>query len=322
MKQIYVIDLKPGISLFGELFVIKTYKRGSTKEGQPYIDVELADRTGNIRGKIWSNHMEKCEPAREGDVASIDGLVKDYKQTAQVDVTALSVMSEYDPVDFQIVSEYSPEEMALKIQGTIGEVKNRHLKELLNNCFSENVLEKFLVASAARGIHHAYRGGLAEHTVEMITLAEPILIRYPKINKDLLLAGILLHDIGKMTEYETVLTTTLTTPGRLLGHIFISAETVKNQAPKEMPASLLNEVLHLILSHHGKKEFGSPVLPQTVEAVALSSLDRMSADLNSSYQAVHGMEEGQEFTPFLSNLGTEFYRSPYLDTLTNEDIPF
>jgi 3'-5' exoribonuclease len=323
MKKFFVTDLKPGMSMFGESFVVKSYKKGTTKQNQPYIDIELVDRTGLIKGKVWSDSIENCEFIKEGDVVKVDGVIEEYRESPQFKISSMIKTEDYDPVDFQKVTEYSTEEMKETILFTIEEIKNSYLKKLLRDIFDPDTLTQFLDASAAMSVHHAYRGGLAEHTVEMLLLAKPVIERYPKMNSDILQAGILLHDLGKLCEYQTVLTTVLTTRGKLLGHIFIGAEIIKSKAPKDMPEPLLDELLHLILSHHGKKEFGSPVLPSTTEAIVLSSIDMMSANLNSSYHAINNLEEGQDFTSRMPNLGMiELYRSPYLNNLTNEDIPF
>ena len=153
-------------------------------------------------------------------------------------------------------------------------------------------------------------------------MADAILDRYPKMNGDLLKAGILLHDIGKIREYEMNTSITLSTTGKLLGHIFISAEYVKQHAPSDMPELLLDELLHLILSHHGQLEFGSPILPKTPEAISLASLDNTSAKINAAYIAIHETDDDSEFTMYYRHLGTELYRSPYLANIINEDLPF
>ena len=322
MKNFYIKDLKVGLTIFGETFVIKSYKKGSTKQNKPFVDVELVDKTGSIRGKIWSDSIEKCAGCAEGDVAKIDGTIEEFREALQFKITSMTKTTEYDPIDFQKVSEYSTEEMRETIDATIDGVKNQHLKKLLKNVFTEDIKSAFLESSAAMGYHHAYKGGLAEHTVEMLFLAKPIYERYPKVNKDLLETGILLHDIGKITEYETNLTTIMTTKGKLIGHIFIGAEIVKDKAPKDMPDVLVDEIVHMILSHHGKLEFGSPVLPRTTEAIVLGNLDLLSSSLNSAYHAINSLEPDEEFTARMNNFGTMLYRSPYLDNLTNEDIPF
>lgn len=322
MKNLYVADLKPGISVFGEVFVVKSQQMGSTKQNQPYIDLELSDKTGTIKAKIWSDAIESCDKTKPGDAVILDGMVEEYRSKPQLKISKMTISENYDPLDFQTSSEYSPKEMEKKITDTISDIRNPYLKSLLKNVFNEEILPQFLDASAARTIHHAYRGGLAEHTVEMLYFGETVLDRYPKMSRDLLFTGILLHDIGKLWEYENVLVTTVTTQGKLVGHITIGVNFVRDKALKEMPSNLLDEVTHLILSHHGSLEFGSPVLPKTAEAIALSYLDRVSAFINASYHAIHNLPATDEFTDYQKHFGSEFYKSPYLDELKNGDIPF
>ncbi|MDD5693139.1 MAG: HD domain-containing protein [Patescibacteria group bacterium] len=322
MKNIYVTDLREGISLFDENFVVKSIKRMMTKQEKPYLDLELSDRTGNIRGKVWPDNLDKCAEVKEGEVVSIDALVENYNGALQLKIMALKIENNFNQADYQPVSKKDKQEMLTVITSSIRRIKNKHLKSLLDNIFTADFLKDFSEASASYRLHHAYRSGLLEHTSEMLTLSDAILSQYPKMNSDLLTTGVLLHDIGKIVEYKTSTTITITTEGKLLGHIFIGASHIKEKAPKDIPEDLLNEVLHLVLSHHGSLEFGSPILPKTSEALALSSIDDTSAKINSSYIAIHDSGEDAEFTTYYRHLGTELYRSPYLDNLTNEDIPF
>jgi 3'-5' exoribonuclease len=322
VKSVFVQNLNEGMSLFGEAFAVKSFKKMTTRQDKPYIDVELSDRTGNVRGKIWPDHIEKCQTVKEGDVVKVEALVEKYNEKIQLKIMALSEEKEYNLEDFQAVSRQNQKEMITLIKNSISKIKNKYLKALLNNVFTDDFTKDFNEASASYRLHHAYRSGLLEHTAEMLVMSEAILDQYPKMNNDLLKTGILLHDLGKIKEYQVSTTISISTEGKLLGHIFIGAEHIKSKAPKDMPADLLNEVLHLVLSHHGELEFGSPVLPKTAEAIALASLDNTSAKINASYIAIHETSNDSEFTSYYKHLGTELYRSPYLDNLTNEDIPF
>lgn len=321
MKNIFINNLEDGMSLFGELFAVKAYKKMTTRQDKPYIDIELSDKTGNVRGKIWPDHMDKTETAEVGDIVKIDATVETYNEALQLRVIGLSKEKDFEISDFQSVSKKDVNKMISKVNDTIDSIKNIHLKKLLLNVFTPDFLKDFSEASASYRLHHAYKSGLIEHTTEMLTLADAILACYPKMNKDLLRTGVLLHDIGKIREYQTSTTISISTEGKLLGHIFMGTEFVRSKAPKDMPDLLLNEVLHLILSHHGQLEFGSPILPKTTEALALSAIDKASSTINAAYVAVHEGDDA-EFTPYFRHLGTELYRSPYLDNLTNEDIPF
>jgi 3'-5' exoribonuclease len=322
MKTFYTKDLKFGMSIFSETFCVKSFRRANTKDNKPYIDIELTDKTGSIKGKVWQDSIDKIEAVNEGDVVIVDANIESFKDNLQLRVLKLKKTDEYDSADLLSVSEFDLETMFLELQDEIAKIKNKNLVKLLNNIFTKDFSEKFKKSSAAYRVHHSYQGGLLEHTVEMLRFVDPIVKSYPKINADILRTGVILHDTGKVQEFATTSTTTITTEGKLLGHIFMGAELVKHSAPKDMPETLLNEILHVILSHHGELEFGSPIKPKTAEAIALSMLDNVSSKINSAYTTIHADEGDSEFTGYHKQLGTELYRSPYLNPLINEDLPF
>lgn len=322
MKKLYISDLKVGDQLFDETFAVKSYKKGATRNNKPFIDVELADNSGTIRGKIWSDDMANTQTAEEGDVVTVNGTIEDFMGTPQFRITNLTKTKEYKIEDLQQKSQFDIEKMWSDIEKGIAEIKNPHLSALCKNIFDKETIENFKKSPAAYRVHHAYVGGLLEHTWEMLKMAEGLKGHYPKVNMDIINSGILLHDIGKMTEFETETTIVFTDKGRLLGHIFLGAEQVKQKAPKDIPEDLLTEVLHIILSHHGELEYGSPMVPMTTEAIAVFGIDHASAKLNTAYYHIHGGLGSETYTQYVRQLGTELYRSPYSDNLANEDIPF
>ncbi|MEI7690754.1 MAG: HD domain-containing protein [bacterium] len=293
-----------------------------TKHDKPYLDVELSDKSGNVKAKIWNDALDKYEDSTEGDIVEVTATVENYNDNLQLRISSLKKTNEYNLSDYQAVSARDIESMVEQVNQAIESTKNKFLQKLLKNVFTKDFLKDFSESSASYRIHHAYKAGLIEHVTEMLVMADSILVRYPKMNSDLLRAGILLHDIGKIKEYQTNTSITISTQGKLLGHIFMGAEYVKAQAPKDMPELLLDEILHLVLSHHGQLEYGSPILPKTPEAITLAALDNSSAKINSSYMAIHETDSDDEFTVYYRHLGTELYRSPYMDSLTNEDVPF
>lgn len=323
MKELFISDLKTGDQVFGETFAVKSYKKGATRNNKPFIDVELADNSGTIRGKIWSDDMAKAQAAEEGDVVTVNGTVEDFMGTPQLKITNLAKTKEYKLEDLQQKSQFDIEKMWADLEKKISDIKNPHLSALCKNIFDDKkTADDFKKSPAAYRVHHAYVGGLLEHTWEMLKMADALKAHYPKINTDLVTCGILLHDIGKSFEFETETTIVFTDQGKLLGHIYLGAEKVKQNAPKDMPKDLLSEVLHIILSHHGELEFGSPVVPMTTEAIAVFTIDHASAKLNTAYYHIHGGLGSETYTQYVRQLGTELYRSPYIDNLNNEDIPF
>jgi 3'-5' exoribonuclease len=322
MTKVFIEDLKIGESLFGETFAVKSYKRGATRNNKPFIDVALSDRTGTIKGKIWSDDMANCETAAEGQVVNLNGTVEEFMSAPQLRITNMTITEKFDIAELQQKSKFDTEEMWGDTQGIIKAIKNPHINALLDNVFTDDFIEKFKVAPAAYRVHHAYVGGLIEHTWEMLQIAKSIKGHYPKINMDLVNAGIILHDCGKAEELEISTTIQITDIGKLLGHIYLGTQRVSSCAPNDMPKDLLNEILHIILSHHGTLEFGSPVLPMTTEAIAVNAMDISSSKINMAYGHIHGELGGETYTQYISHLGTELYRSPYSDDLANEDIPF
>jgi len=324
MKKIFIEDLKVGDSVFGELFAVKNYKKTATRNNRPYIDITLSDKTGAIKGKIWSDDMANCEQVGESDVVSVSATIEDFNGP-QIRITNLSKVDKYDLTDFQPTSKKDIEQMFAEITDAIDQVKNPSLKKLLKEFLADkDVVEKFKKGAGGYTVHHDYLGGLLDHTTEMLNYVPAICKTHPKINKDMLVTGVILHDIGKIYEYDVSTAITITPKLKLLGHIFMGAEMVKRYGEKAgLDENLLDEVLHMILSHQGRQEFGSPILPKTPEAMVLYRLDDMSAKLSTAFKLLESDEGGDElFTNYQRNLETELYRSPYADDLANEDIPF
>lgn len=322
MKKLFISDLKNGDSIFGEIFAVKQYKKGATRNNKPFIDIELVDNSGSIKGKIWSDDMASCQTANEGDVVTVNGTIEEFMGTPQLKITNLTKTETFDLADLQQKTKFDVEKMWSDVNEAILTIKNPHIKSLLENVFNDDFVKKFKNAPAAFRVHHAYVGGLLEHTWEMLQIAKALKGHYPKINMDLVNAGVILHDCGKVDELAIQTAIQITDEGKLLGHIYLGAQKVNQLAPKDMPKDLLNEIIHIVLSHHGSLEFGSPVLPKTTEAIAVNAMDQASSKTNMAYGHIHGELGDERYTQYVSHLGTELYRSPYIDELANEDIPF
>lgn len=322
MKK-YVTDLKTGDSIFGGTFAVKNYKKGATRNNKPFIDIELADKTGAIKGKIWADDMGNCETVCAGNVVFINGTVEEFMNAPQLRITNMGRTEKFDLAELQQRSAFDIEKMWTEVEEIIENVTNPHLKKLLNNIFTDDkIKEKFKTWPAAYKIHQNYLGGLLEHTWEMLKIAATLKDHYPKINMDLVNTGIILHDIGKIEEYTMDTAIGFTDRGKLLGHEFIGAELVESFAPEDMPKELLSEVLHIVISHLGHKEYGSPKVPMTAEAMAVFVIDHASARINMAYTLIHGNLGDETFTQYVPQLGAELYRSPYIEDLANEDLPF
>lgn len=321
-KRLYITDLKIGDSIFGETFAVKGYKRGATRNNKPFVDIELADSSGSIKGKIWSDDLSACEKVVEGDVVEVTATIEDFMNAPQMKITNMKKTDVFEISELQQRSEFDIEKMWQDVEKAIDELRNPHLKKLLNAVFDEETTERFKKGPAAYKVHHNYLGGLLEHTWEMLRMSDSIKTHYKKMNMDLVRAGVILHDLGKIEEFEMTTTIVFQNKGRLLGHIYAGAELVRHKAPADMPEDLLNEVLHIILSHSGQIEHGSPVVPMTAEAMAVHVIDYASSRIRIAYTQIHGSLGNEQFTQYVPQLGTELYRSPYTDQETNEDIPF
>jgi len=322
MKNLYVKDLKEGISLFAEDFALKSLRKSMTKAGKPYYDIEISDHTGSVKGKVWSESIPKVGELEVGGVFSFDGTVTKDNYGTQVNITGAAKATDFDSSSFMPKSKNDVPAMKAEFDDFREGIKNKHLRKLISNVFDDDFYQKFLKAPAAYYIHHAYENGLLEHTLDMLVMSKSVQKRYPDINYDLLVTGIIFHDIGKIFEYTMGTSVGFTNKGKLLGHIYMGAEYVKSHAQDDIPQDLLDEVIHMILAHQGQLEYGSPIKPKTTEAVALYHLDDASTKINAAYHVIHNLDEGTEFSPYHKQLGVELYNSPYLSELVNEDIPF
>lgn len=322
MKNLYVKDLKEGLSLFAEDFALKNLKKSVTKNGKPYFDLDLSDHTGSIKGKVWSENLDKVGNLEVGKVYSFDGAVTTDSFGTQVTISKATESTDFISSNFVPKSTKDVAKMKTEFEEFANGIKNKYLKKLVWDVLEKDLYEKFLTSPAAYYIHHAYENGLLEHTLDMLEMSKSVHKRFPDMNYDMLVTGIIFHDLGKIFEYSLGTAIGVTKEGKLLGHIYMGAEYVKSHADKGVPTDLLDEVIHMILSHQGELEFGSPIRPKTAEAVALYHLDDASTKINAAYNVIHGLDADTEFAPYHKQLGVELYNSPYLNELVNEDIPF
>jgi 3'-5' exoribonuclease len=287
MKPLYVADLKDGQSVETLFLVCEKEVRTSVRANTSWLQLELTDRTGSISAKMWDNFASLAETFEAGDVVRIRARAKLYNNRLELALEQIIPVADntYDLNDFLPHTKYDIEALYTGLLSAVGSVKNQWLKQLLSNIVQDpGVAPRLKRAPAAMTMHHAFIGGLLEHIVSLIGLSTAITAHYPELDADLLLAGVVLHDIGKIDELRYGREIDYTTEGRLLGHIMLGVGMVRDRikALPGFPPALAVMVEHMILSHHGTHEFGSPSLPQTREAVALHFLD----DLDSKMAAV------------------------------------
>ncbi|MCL4378088.1 MAG: HD domain-containing protein, partial [Actinobacteria bacterium] len=259
------------------------------KSGQDYCLICLQDKGGSIDGVMWTEAFDRLSSADklfdEGDFVNIKGEITDYKGSKQLLVNFLQKIedkTEIEYSDFIRTSNRSAAEMLSEVETFISSIKNIYLKKLLDSFFEDKkFMEEFSNATAAVQYHHAYKGGLIEHSLNVAKICDRLSGIYENLNRDLLITGAILHDIGKIKEYRVDTVIKITDEGRLLGHITIGYGMIleKIKEIKAFPEDLKERLLHIILSHHGQKEFGSPKRPKILEAFIVYHVDHMDADV-------------------------------------------
>jgi len=284
MKNLFVKDLKPGNGVT-EFFVLRK-KEIKEYDGQRFLKLELGDRTGRIEGVVWDNLEHIHNQAQTGEIVKIKGLVTTYKETLQVKVEKLrkAKKKEIDLSDFLPASGRDLDSLYKEFEKIVSTIQNQYLRRLLELLMEDSSLMEGLKKTPGGKLwHHAYVGGLLAHTLKVVQICEMAANMYELVNRDLLITGALVHDIGKISAYSAKGFFDYTDEGRLVGHIVSGDEMIdkKIEAIDDFPLSLALQLKHLILSHQGQLEFASPVLPQTVEAIILHYADEMDAKVDA-----------------------------------------
>ena len=287
MKTLFISDLRDGQAVAATFLVRSKEIRTSPRTSRSWLQLELADRTGTISGKMWDGYESMVTLFDRDDVVKIRARAKLYNDQLELTVEHVAPCSEndYELADFLPHTKQDVEKLYAHLNEAVHAVENPWIKTLLVSVVEDaSIAPKLKRAPAAMTMHHAYIGGLLEHVVSLIDLMRLVSSHYPELNRDILLAGVVLHDIGKIEELSCARGFGYTTEGQLLGHIALGQAIVRRKidAISEFPRPLATVIEHLILSHHGQLEFGSPKLPLTREAVALNFLD----DLDSKMAAI------------------------------------
>jgi 3'-5' exoribonuclease len=269
-----------------EIYLVTSKQVSTAKNGVTYLSLKLSDKTGEIDGKLWDNADEVAGKFEREDFVRVRGMTANYQGTMQIKMKSLDRVDDakVDLANFLQTSPRNAEEMIKELKSAAAGIKNAHLNQLLNAFLSDKpFMEAFRRAPAAKTLHHNYIGGLMEHVVELIALARDTAKHFPSVNVDLLTAGAFLHDIGKVRELSVRKSIEYTTEGKLLGHISLGYEMIseKIKAIAGFPAELTMLLKHIMLSHHGEYEFGSPKRPKIQEAIIINYLDDLSAKINN-----------------------------------------
>ncbi len=279
----YLEDLREGDALVGH-YLCKQKQTLKSRAGKNYLSLKLQDKTGTIDGKVWElNHQ--IQNFEEGDFIKIDSLVLTYQNELQLNIKKIrrSQEGEYNPADYIPCTEKDISLLYNQFTDYIKTISNVHIRDLLENIFVKNsdIAEKFKQHSAARAMHHNYMGGLLEHSLSVVQICDFMAPRCKYINRDILIASAMLHDIGKLWELSSFPENDYTDEGQLIGHIVIGTEFISSEMAKitDFPETLKILLKHCIIGHHGEYEFGSPQLPKTIEAFIHHCADNTDAKI-------------------------------------------
>jgi 3'-5' exoribonuclease len=295
-KKTYVVDLVPGTSVTAS-FLVRSKERKTARNGSAYLDLELQDSTGSIKAKVWdSDHLPS--EFEVDDIVRVSGGVELYQGTPQLSLRKIVKCSEEEIhlADYLPHGTQDPDTLFESLLNRIQQMQSVPLQAMLLQVFKDTeIARKFKLAPAATHYHHAYIGGLLEHVCSLVELGDSVCNHYPSLERDLVLAGLLLHDLGKIKELNFTRHFAYSTRGQLVGHINIGLEIVRDKMRliPDFPEVLRDRLVHIILSHHGKLEFGSPKEPMFMEALVVNYLD----DLDSKLAAMRGQYEADKNHP-------------------------
>ncbi len=299
----FIRDLKEGDRLF-DIYLCKHKQGAVTKNGKPYENVILQDKTGTIDAKVWEPNNPGIGNYNTLDYIEVHGDVNNFQGNLQVSIKRIRVCreEEYNPADYLPVSEKDISVMFKELKEFIQSIRNPWLKQLLEAFFvrDEAFAKAFCYSSAAKTVHHGFVGGLLEHTLSVTKLCDYYCKVYPILKRDLLLTAAMCHDIGKVKELSLFPENDYTDDGQLLGHIVMGSQMVAEKAAQivDFPHVQLVQLQHCILAHHGKYEYGSPKLPALMEALALNYADDTDAKLETFREILENSSANQGWLGF------------------------
>ncbi len=292
----YIKDYKDGDRVF-DIYLCKHKVSAVTKNGKPYDSVILQDKTGTVDAKIWDPNSAGIADFDTLDYIEVYGEITSFQGALQVNVKRIRKCSEgeYTPADYLPVSRFDIEEMYQELLGYVNQIQNIYLKQLLQEFFikDEKFVKAFKQSSAAKTVHHGFVGGLLQHTLSVVKMCDYYCTAYPLLNRDLLLAAAMCHDMGKTRELSLFPENDYTDEGQFIGHIVMGVEMVGEKILRipGFPTVLASELKHCILAHHGEYEFGSPKKPAIMEAVALNFADNTDAKMQTFTEIMENTTE-------------------------------
>ncbi len=322
MSHQFIVDLRAGAAL-KQFFIVRRVESRLTRDGKPFLSLVLGDKSGTIKARVWEETLKKCpHPLAVCDFVGITGLVEAFQGEPQINITYIEPVDKiserggdlhgFDPELLILATDYNREDLWRELW----ELAETRLKPPMQDLVLA-ILQKYQAQlmswPGAEFVHHAYLGGLLEHTWSVARHAVRSLEVYRTLNQDLVLAGAILHDLGKIKELASPECPKRTVPGGLVGHIVLGWEMVREEARAiDFPDDdLLRELEHIIISHHGSEEFGSPVLPKTPEAFLVYYLDEIDAKLHMAQRHLEIDASDEDFTIRHFLLQRRLYKSPF-----------
>jgi 3'-5' exoribonuclease len=323
LKQKELASLSRGDTI-DHFLLIKRFELRLTRQNKQYLSMELGDKSETLGTNLFEQFEQIYNSFKVNDVVKVKGVIDDYQGTKQIKITS---MVHPEPSDNISVMEFlpkslrNPDEMKDEFRKRIDSINNIYLKNLIKNIFNEENFTKYSLAPAGKSWHHGYIHGLLEHTLEMIKICDLMCDIHPEINRDLLICGAMLHDFGKVEELKYDGAFEYTDKGKLIGHIVIAAFLIDDEVKKipGFPAELRDCLIHLVLSHQGKLEHASPVVPKTLEAITLYHADELSAKANAYKNALATqLKTDSKWTTFLHLADTDLFKHGIPQELEDE----
>lgn len=310
------------------VYLIKEKSIGMAKTGNQFCSLVLQDKTGVINAKIWDydNMPDEVKAIKPSEFVLVNGYIKVYGNQNQmtIDAIRLAKVAEYNQNDYFKLSKYDKDVMVKEFDDIIASIKNVHYKKLLEMVFIEDkdFRDRFMKHQGGKSVHHSFVHGLLEHSLSVAKLVKKVVDNYTDLNKDLTITGALLHDIGKVYETSDYPKNDYTDEGQLIGHIIMGYNIVSNKLDtiKGVTDKEKNELLHLILSHHGQLEFGSPKLPSLMEALVLAFCDNLDAKLEIMREGIENAKAGNNYEECQFIGFNKFLETNYRETSHSSNI--
>lgn len=318
MQRQFIAELQARDSV-DEIYRVADKQVRSNRQGNDYILLQLMDKTGQISGLRWNAGQTLYETFQRGDFLRVVGTTQLHNGMMQIIVQDFEAVHPAK-VDMEDFSKTNPEELQGllgKLKDKLGSIRQPHLKQIAQSYLNdERLMEKLQRAPAGIKTHHAYEGGLLRHVVDLMCVAETISPLYPQLDSQLLLLGVFLHDLGKLDELSFEGELSYSTPGQLLGHLVqgvveleLRVKRIEKETGQSIPDELVWRLQHMIASHHGQLEYGSPKVPMTLEAIALAYIDDMDAKLNSATELIESdRNTDSDWTAYHPNMGRKLYK--------------